>query len=105
MSTQGKTKQSESQSHSDKSPTTEQARNLAHDAIDSAADRAEGVEQKVRDEAARFASRAKEGKQEAKRQIDDSVARLDEFVRERPVAAIGIAFAGGALAALLLKRS
>jgi ElaB/YqjD/DUF883 family membrane-anchored ribosome-binding protein len=101
MSTQSNRKSDKSVS----STTTEQARKLAHGAVDSAADRAEGVEKKVRDEAARFAERAQEGKEEAKQQFDDTVARLDTFVKERPAAALGIAFAGGALAALILKRS
>ncbi len=85
-------------------PTTEQLRSTAHDVIDSAADRAEEVEKKVRVEAARVAEKADMSKDEAKQQLDQAMDKIDSFIRERPVTAVGIAFGAGVVATLLLKR-
>ncbi|MEJ8569143.1 hypothetical protein [Elongatibacter sediminis] len=85
-------------------PTTEHMRATAHEAVDKAADRAEGVEQRVREEASRAAEKAGEQREEARRQLDDTLSSIDGFVREKPVAAAGIAFAAGVVTTLLMKR-
>jgi len=85
-------------------PTTDHFRSTAHEVVDNAADRAEEVERKVRVEAARVAENAEQSKAEAKQQLDDTLQKIDSFVRERPVAAAGIAFGAGVFATLLLKR-
>ncbi|GEM_PF-1921764 len=86
------------------SPATHKAREAAHEAVDRAADRAEVVEDRIRKEAAHMAEKANAGKDEAMARWDDTVETLDEFVRKRPVASVGIAFGAGVLAALLLRR-
>ena len=85
-------------------PTTEQACDKAHDVIDKARPKAEELERKVRLEAARLSEKYQEGKGEAKQQIDETLEKVDAFVKERPVQAAGIAFAAGILATLLLRR-
>lgn len=97
--------QSAKQSKRDAAPTSKRAAAIAHDAIDSASGKAEQVEEKVRAEAAKLAEKSSEGAAEAKKQFDATVNRVEGFVKERPLAAAGIAFAAGALGALLLKRS
>lgn len=86
------------------SSTTQAARQAAHETIDRAADRAEVVEDRIRREAAQMADKAHTGKDEAMAKWDDAVESLDDFVRSRPVASVGIAFGAGVLAALLLRR-
>ena len=86
-------------------PATEQARKAAHELVENAADKAGGVEVKLREEASRLEKVAEERKEEVRRQIDAGLARADAFIRERPLAAAGMAFAAGAVAALLLRRS
>jgi ElaB/YqjD/DUF883 family membrane-anchored ribosome-binding protein len=86
-------------------PTTEQARKTAHELVDTAADKAEGAEARLREEASRLGERASERKEQAQAQIDAGLSKADAFIRERPLAAAGIAFAAGAATALLLRRS
>lgn len=85
-------------------PTTEQARKLAHEAIDSASSQAEELEQRIRSEAKKLASQYRERKGEAHEQLDQSIESLEQFVRDKPMAAAGIAFAAGVLTTLLLRR-
>lgn len=94
-----------SQSSTATAPTSERVTNLAHEAIDSASDKAADVETKLREEAGKLAEKSNEHAREAREKLDDTVNTVDSFVRERPFAAAGIAFAVGALGAMLLKRS
>ena len=84
--------------------TTHRVAETAHDVIDRAADKAEPVEQDLRERAAKAGEKLETTRANAGEQVEKSVANLESFVRERPVAATGIAFAAGALAAILLRR-
>lgn len=86
------------------SSTTQKAASMAHDAIDSAAEKAEPIEQKVREQASRAQERFSETSSEASEQIHQQVERVETFIKQRPVAATGIAFAAGMLAAIILRR-
>lgn len=86
-------------------PTSERVTNLAHDAIDSASEKAADVETKLREEAGRLAEKSNERAREAREKLDETVNTVDSFVREKPFAAAGIAFAAGVLGAMWLKRS
>lgn len=91
-------------SERESAPTARRVSALAHEAIDSASGKAEEVEKKLRAEAGRIADRSSETAAEAKKQLDETLDRLDQFVREKPFTAAGIAFAAGVVGALLIKR-
>lgn len=100
MSTSAQSKQA---SANTEAPTTEKARVRAHDAVDSTADRAENVERKIREEAAQAQVKLAEKKESAAEQFEDSISRLESFIRKRPMTAAGIAFAAGILASRLTR--
>jgi len=83
---------------------TEQVANRAHDVIDRAASRASEAEAKAREAAALSVQRLEGAQLVARQQIDESINRLAEFMRERPMAAAGMIFAAGACVALMLRR-
>ncbi len=85
-------------------PTTERAASIAREAIDGAARKAEPVERQLREQAVKAGDRLEAGQAAAAQQLEQSMKSVESFVRERPVAATGIAFAAGALAAILLRR-
>jgi ElaB/YqjD/DUF883 family membrane-anchored ribosome-binding protein len=88
----------------DGTPISRKARQFAHEAIDSASTRAEDVERKLRSEARRMADRVERGEERTRHQIDETLTSMESFIRERPMAAAGMAFAAGMLAAILLRR-
>jgi ElaB/YqjD/DUF883 family membrane-anchored ribosome-binding protein len=88
----------------DGTPITDKARKFAHEAVESASARAEGVERKVRDEARRVADKVDKGETRARHQVDETLTSMEEFIRERPMAAAGMAFAAGMIAAMILRR-
>jgi ElaB/YqjD/DUF883 family membrane-anchored ribosome-binding protein len=75
----------------------------AHEAVDSAATRAEEVERRIREDAAEAQVRLTEAKEAATGQFEDSLARVESFIRKRPMTAAGIAFAAGILATRLVR--
>jgi ElaB/YqjD/DUF883 family membrane-anchored ribosome-binding protein len=85
-------------------PTTERVAGVAHEAIEGAARKAEPVERQLREQAGKAGDQLEAGQAAAAKQLEQSVKSVESFVRERPVAATGIAFAAGALAAILLRR-
>ena len=84
--------------------TTQKVASVAHDAIDGAAKKAEPLEHQLREQANKASDQMGDTQAAAKQQVEQSMRTVESFVRERPVAATGIAFAAGALAALLLRR-
>jgi len=83
---------------------TEQVANRAHDVIDRAASHASEAEAKAREAAALSLQKFEGAQLQAREQLDESLNRLAEFMRERPMAAAGMIFAAGACVALLLRR-
>lgn len=105
MSTRSNTQTSgTNKSGNDPAPTAKRVASIAHETIDKASGKAEEVERKLRAEADRLAEKSSETAADAKKQLDDSLNRVEGFVKERPFAAAGIAFAAGVVGALLLKR-
>lgn len=92
------------QSSAESAPTSKRVSSIAHDAIDNATEHAEEVEKKVRTQADRLAEKSSEKAADAKKRFDNSLNTVDGFVRERPFAAAGIAFAAGVIGALLIKK-
>lgn len=84
-------------------PPTEKASERAHEAMDVAAQKAKGLERKLRDEAQKVAERVEEGGAQVRDQFDETCASVESFIRERPVAAVGMGFAAGMFVAALLR--
>jgi len=93
------------QNTGDQDPTTtRKVASVAHEAIENAADRAAPVEQKLRDQASKAGDRIEATQHAAAEQVEQSMKKVESFVREKPVAATGIAFTAGLVVALLLRR-
>jgi ElaB/YqjD/DUF883 family membrane-anchored ribosome-binding protein len=85
-------------------PTTHKVAGVAHDAIDGAAKKAEPMEQQLREQAGKAGEQMEATHAAAAKQVEKSMRQVESFVKERPVAATGLAFAAGALAAIILRR-
>lgn len=85
-------------------PVTDAARRVAREAIDAAAEKAGGIERKVRSESDRLGERAGEARQDGRESFDEALASIEAFIRREPVKAAGMAFAAGLVAALILRR-
>ena len=79
---------------SDGAPVTNRLASAAHDAIDEAAGKAGPLE-------TQFRTKAVVG---ATDQVEHSLEKLQTFVREKPIAAAGIAFAAGVVATVWMRR-
>jgi ElaB/YqjD/DUF883 family membrane-anchored ribosome-binding protein len=77
---------------------------LAHESIDKASDKAEKVEKKLRAEAGRIADKSSETAADAKKRFEESMSALEGFIKEKPFAAAGIAFAAGVIGSMLIRR-
>lgn len=88
----------------DTESTSRRVAKAAHEAIDEGADRAEKLERQLRSKAGEAGERVEASQAAAAAKIEDSMDRLEAFVKERPIAATGIAFAAGVLATVLLRR-
>lgn len=91
-------------SNSSDAPTTHKVAGVAHHAIDDAARKAEPIEQQLREQAHKASEQMEATQAVAMEQLEHSMKKVESFVRERPVAATGLAFAAGALVALILRR-
>jgi len=74
---------------SETSQTTEKLADKAHDAVDSAAEKATHAEEKMRDVAA---------------QGQDVLKAVSSYVKENPLTALGLAFAAGTIFSSLTRR-
>lgn len=92
------------ESNSATAPVTRKVASVAHEAVDTAAVRAENVEKSVRSGASEASDTLEKSQEAAMAQIDETIKSLDGFMKKRPVAAAGIAFAIGAIATSLLRR-
>jgi ElaB/YqjD/DUF883 family membrane-anchored ribosome-binding protein len=86
------------------STTTRKVAKAAHDAIDSTASKAENIEHELRERAAHAGEKMGASQEAVARQFESTVSEVETFVRKRPVAAAGIAFAAGVLATAILRR-
>lgn len=76
----------------------------AHETIDSAAAKADEIEQQLRVGATKAGNRFDASQEAATAQVEKSLDKLETFVKARPIAAAGIAFAAGVIATALLRR-
>ena len=84
--------------------TSKRVADAAHSMIDETAAKAEAVERELRDRAVRAGEKVEASQEAATRKLESSVAKAEAFAREQPIAAAGIAFATGVIAAAILRR-
>jgi len=85
-------------------PATNRAAKAAHDAIDSTKSKAEEVERQLRRKAAVAGEKVEHSQEVAAEKFDRTLDDVQAFIKEKPVAAAGIAFAAGVIATSLLRR-
>jgi ElaB/YqjD/DUF883 family membrane-anchored ribosome-binding protein len=83
---------------------TQRVASSAHQTIDSAAVKADEFEEHLRAGVVKAGSKIDESQEAATAQVEKSLAKLESMVKNRPIAAAGIAFAAGVLATALLRR-
>lgn len=89
---------------SETTTTTRRAAKTAHDVIDETAAKAEPVELQLREKAATAGEKVGATQEKAREQLDESLAKAEKFVKEKPFASAGIAFAAGIVVSTLLRR-
>jgi ElaB/YqjD/DUF883 family membrane-anchored ribosome-binding protein len=77
---------------------------MAHDTVDSMAERAQRAEREVRGAAARTAEQARQLQEDATERAEQTLRRAGSYVENNPLAFAGIAFAAGVLLSTLLRR-
>jgi ElaB/YqjD/DUF883 family membrane-anchored ribosome-binding protein len=83
---------------------TDQFASAAHEAIDRAAEQIGGAEARARGAAALSVQKFEHAQNEARERLDNTAGRIAEFIRGRPVAAIGLVFIAGTLVGTMLRR-
>ncbi len=86
------------------SPVTDRATEKAHQAVDTASEHASRVERSVRHKAADAQDKLGDSKDAAAEHYERSMASVEEFIHEKPLAAAGIAFAAGFLASRIFSK-
>ena len=85
-------------------PTTDKARRAAHEAVEAASEKAGDFERRIRDESEKIGRKLSEERGEVTESVEDTLKQVESYIRREPVKAAGMAFAAGALAALILRR-
>lgn len=96
-------KQEDERRESD-SPVSDRLTRQAHHVVDEAGEKASNVERNVRDKAETAQERIDEGREAAGERLEEGKVTVENFIREKPLAAAGIAFATGIVAAKLLSK-
>lgn len=84
--------------------TASRVADSAHKLIDDTAAKAEEMERQLRRKAAKAGEKYEDTKDTANQQVEQSLAKVESFVREKPMTAAGIAFAAGIVASSILRR-
>lgn len=85
--------------------TTDRFAESAHKSVDRIAATAGKGEEKIRREAAEAEVRVKDAGLSAKQSSEEMLQTISGFVHEKPLTALGLAFATGALLSTLRRRS
>jgi ElaB/YqjD/DUF883 family membrane-anchored ribosome-binding protein len=89
---------------SSETPVTDKAHRMAEDALEAAVDKAGSLERKLRDESGKLGEQVNVHREDVTQRFDETLSEVEKYIRKKPVAAAGIAFAAGMFAALLIKR-
>jgi ElaB/YqjD/DUF883 family membrane-anchored ribosome-binding protein len=81
-------------------PTTGRVAHSLHDAVDAAAAKAGGAEERLREQA----GKAREAAEHARTRAGEVAGTVANYARDNPLAALGIAFAAGVVVASLARR-
>lgn len=81
-------------------PGTARVADSLHDAVDAAAAKVAGAEEQLREQA----EKVQQSTEYAKTRAKEVVGAVADYTRDNPLAAVGIAFAAGALLASLMRR-
>lgn len=84
--------------------TTDKVVKAAHEAVDKLATGADQLETRIRQTAADAQSSVHDRTGRAQRMSEDVITDVREYVNERPVASIMLAFAAGVIFSALLRR-
>lgn len=87
-----------------RTPVTDKAHRLAGEALETAVDKAGDFERKLRDETDKLGEQVDERRQEVTDRFENTLSDVEKYIRKRPVAAAGMAFAAGMLATLIIRR-
>jgi ElaB/YqjD/DUF883 family membrane-anchored ribosome-binding protein len=85
-------------------PSTDEIAQEAHEAIDEAAERSEGVEQVLRKTAGDAAERLREAERRLEAPMAENIERVKAFVKKNPLTSAGIAFVAGLVVSNLIRR-
>ncbi len=85
-------------------PLTNQASDRAHGIVDKLESTLSDVEGTVRDVSSQASEQAEALNREAQTMAAESLKKIEQFVKEKPVQAVGIAFAAGILTAVLMRK-
>ena len=88
----------------DSAPTTDRLASSAHEVIDGAAEKSAPIEKQIRAAAVEMGEQLETSKAQATEQLDHTLKQVQSFVKDRPIAAAGIAFAAGVVITTLLRR-
>lgn len=83
---------------------TEKVAGMAHDLVDNIADKAENLEENIKKGAKAMESKAKESLETVREKSVTFSQSVSEFVKQHPLASIGIAIGLGLVASALSKR-
>ncbi len=92
------------QSPAAETPISDQATRKAHDFVDEAGKRASAMERELRTRTEQTRERLGEEREAAALRMEESLATVEQFIRDKPLAAAGIAFAAGLLVSRILGK-
>lgn len=85
--------------------TTDRLAESAHQSVDRVAEKSGKGEERIRHEAAQAEAHFTDAGQRAKTTSEETLQSISDFVHEKPLMALGMAFATGALLSALRRRS
>jgi ElaB/YqjD/DUF883 family membrane-anchored ribosome-binding protein len=84
--------------------TTDHVAGKAHEAVNKAAEATGKAEEYAREHAAHADERVREAAAQGRERADDMLGRVNGYVRDNPLMAMGIAVIAGALGSSLMRR-
>lgn len=84
--------------------TTDRFSERAHESVDQVAKTAGKAEERIRHEAADAETRIRDAGQKAKDRSNEIVKVVGDFIQDKPLTSLGIAFAAGTLLSAILRR-
>lgn len=83
---------------------TKHAADSAHTGIDQTAERLDRVEQYLREQSSHTKDKIDKGQEQLQESLEQGLGQFRESTAKNPLMSVGIAFAAGALAGLILRK-